>query len=73
MSKRTQRKNIRIKTLNDLKLAKEIFNYEARLHEQSLITGLNNFNTILITSVKNTIVLYGQKVLISALQRLFKV
>ena len=73
MSKIIQRKNIKIKTLNDLRLAKDIYYYEARLHEQSVISGLNNFKGLLITSVKNTIVLYGQKVLISSLQRLLKV
>ncbi len=73
MSKVIQRKNIKIKTLNDLKLAKQIYNYEARLHEQSIITGFKNFKGIMMTSVKNTVVLYGQKVLISSLQRLLRV
>lgn len=72
MSKTIQRKNIKIKSLNDLKLAKEIYNYEARLHEQSMISGIKNFKGLLITSVRNTIVLYGQKVLISSLHRLLK-
>lgn len=73
MSKVIQRKNIKIKSLNDLKLAKQIYNYEARLHEQSIITGFKNFKDIMMTSVKNTVVLYGQKVLISSLHRLLKV
>lgn len=73
MSKTIQRRSIKIKSLSDLKLAKEIYNYEARLHEQSIISGLNNFKGLVITSVKNTIVLYGQKVLISSLQRLLRV
>jgi len=72
MSKTIQRKNIKIRTLSDLKLAKEIYNYEAKLHEQSLISGLNNFNGLLLASLKSTLVLYGQKVLVSTLHRLLK-
>lgn len=72
MSKVIQRKNIKIKSLSDLKLAKEIYNYEVRLYEQSLTNGVKNFKGIVMTSVRNTVVLYGQKVLISSLYRLLK-
>ena len=72
MSKAVKIRNIRIKTVDDLKHAKQLFRYEAKVNEQALLTGFSHFGDLMIISARNSLEHYGRRVLIHALLRLWK-
>jgi hypothetical protein len=67
MSKPVKIRNVKIKTVDDLKHAKELFRYEAKVNQQAAISGLNHFGEIFRSSARRSVQRYGQKLLVTAL------
>ncbi len=72
MSKAVKIRNVKIKTVDDLKHAKELFRYEAKVNEQALLSGFSHFGELMRISARSSMEHYGRKILIHALLRLLK-
>ncbi len=70
MNKAVKIRNVKIKTVDDLKHAKEIFRYEARVNEQALISGFKHFGDLVRISARSSLQHYGRKILYYGLIRL---
>jgi len=66
------KRNVNIRTLNGLNLAKKEFQYEVKLREQILESGVNQFGSSLKESAMNTFRSFTRKALTLALIKLFQ-
>ena len=72
MGKAVKIRNVKIKTVDDLKHAKEIFRYEARVNEQTLLSGFKHCGDLIRISAQTSMQYYGRKLMYHALIRLLK-
>ncbi len=72
MSKAVKIRNVKIKTVDDLKHAKELFRYEAKVNEQALLSGFNHLGDLVRSSARRSIEKYGQKLIIYSALKLLR-
>lgn len=72
MAKAVKIRNVKIKNYGDLRHAKEIFRYEAKVNEQALLSGFSYFGDLLKVSARSSMRYYGRKFLYKAIIRLLK-
>ncbi|MGM0667485.1 MAG: hypothetical protein ACQETA_09200 [Bacteroidota bacterium] len=63
-------KNLKIKSIRDIKHAKEIYRYEAKIHKQSMATGISHFRSQFRTALENTLRDAAAKAMIFGIEKL---
>ena len=66
------RRKYEISTLSDLRVAKEGFRYEAKLREQFLLTGVDQFTSSFKDAVKSTLRETAQKMVTLVILNILK-
>lgn len=63
-------KYIRIRSMQDIKLAKEIYRYEAKVHDQALSAGLLRLRSSFRDTMENTLRVAFENALIFGIKKL---
>lgn len=65
-------KHIRIRSMQDLKIAREVYKYESKISNQSVSVEISRFRSNFRTALENTLRDAAQKAIIFGLQKLAK-
>lgn len=63
-------RHIKIKSMRDIQLAKEIYRYEAKVYNQAFLSGVSRFKSSFKSSMENTLRIAFQDALIFGIQKL---
>jgi len=63
-------KHIKIRSTRDIKYAREIYRYEARIQKQSISSGINQFRRDFRTALENTLRDATAKAMIFGIEKL---
>ncbi|MBS0012274.1 MAG: hypothetical protein KFF49_12745 [Bacteroidales bacterium] len=63
-------KYIKIKSTRDIKLAREIYRYEAKIHKQSISSAIHHFRNQFRTALENTLRDAAAKAMIFGIEKL---
>lgn len=63
-------KHIRIKSTRDIKYAREIYRYEAKIHKHSIAAGISHFRSQFRTALENTLRDATAKAMIFGIEKL---
>ena len=63
-------KYIKIRSTRDIKYAREIYSYEAKIQKQSIATGISHFRSQFRTALENTLRDAATKAMIFGIQKL---
>lgn len=63
-------KHIRIRSMQDIKLAKEVYRYEAKMHHQSFNAGVSRLRNSFRDTLENTLRIALQDALIFGIRKL---
>lgn len=63
-------KHIRIRSMQDLQLAKEVYRYEAKVHNQAMAAGIYRLRSSFRDTMENTLRIAFQNALIFGIKKL---
>ncbi len=61
---------VRIRTMNDLKVARSVYRYESAMYDRAMLSSLYRFKYAFKTSLKNSCRLAAERAIIAGINRL---